>query len=283
MSTPAAGQKPAATGNFAGKLEAGFYQTTRILSHPFTGLSTAVTNEITGSLVDNVKKFTTDEFNDVKKFVMDGHWSWQVLGFIAGVGMVISGAYNLLYDVLGLDIFGSVTDAYILLYGALAVCLEYKEGLLPDNLRKELETEFLFMYRPYGRAFMYLLFGLLIFSQSDSIIYMVVGAYTIFVGFTVWWFSMQAEKDYAKMRASKKLDETHLRTMFNKADKGGYWKRDGKLDSSEFASLYQDLMQLPGPPNLNELEMALLEVDSEHNGKIDFEELKTWYNRKMNV
>ena len=46
-------------------------------------------------------------------------------------------------------------------------------------------------------------------------------------------------------------------------------------------TLFRDLMHLPGPPDINELEMALLEIDSAHDGKISFEELEVWYNKKM--
>ena len=83
------------------------------------------------------------------------------------------------------------------------------------------------------------------------------------------------------MRDGQRLDKTHLRSLFNKADKGGFLHRDGHLDSAEFATLFRDLMHLPGPPDINELEMALLEIDSAHDGKISFEELEVWYNKKM--
>jgi hypothetical protein len=269
-----------AGGNWMGKLEASAIQAGRVLSHPFTGLTTAVTGSITAGLTDKVQKFSTEEIADIKKFVLEGHWSWKVLGFLAGVAMTLSGAWMLLFDILGLNVFMVVVDVYVLAYGVLCVCLEYKEGLLPDNVRQTLQQEFLFVYKPYGRSFLYVLFGLLLFSQG-SIVYMLVGPFTFGVGIMVGWFSQQAENEFKKMKQHTRLDDTHLRSLFNKYDEGGFFNRDGKLNSKEFAKLYQELLELGGPPNYNELEIALLECDTEHNGFIDFPELKKWYNKKL--
>lgn len=263
-----------------GQVQATGLQAMRLMTHPFSGLKNAISGAISNTALNGIAQYTEDEFNDFKKFVQDGHWSWQVLGCIGGILMVLAGLYNLLFDVLNLSPLNAVTDAYIAGFGALAVCLEYKEGLLPDDMRKILQKEFLFVYKPYGRAFLYTLFGLLMFSESQ-ITYMLVGPYVTAVGLLISYVSSQANAEFAKMREAKRIDKTHLRSMFNKADKGGFFNRDGKLDSKEFAGLYRDLMHLPGPPDLNEIEMALLEIDTEHNGLIEFEELETWYNRKM--
>lgn len=83
------------------------------------------------------------------------------------------------------------------------------------------------------------------------------------------------------MKQGHKLDDTHLRSEFNKADKGNFMTRDGKLNSEEFAVLYKDLMHLPGPPSINELQMALLDIDKNNDGTISFDELKSWYHKKI--
>lgn len=195
--------------------------------------------------------------------------------------MALGGVYNLLYDILGLDIFTAVVDAYVAAFGVLSVCLEYKQTLLGDDFANMMQDEFKFIYKPYGRAFLYVLFGLLMFSETGSIVYMVVGPYVTVVGAFILYLSMSAEGEYAKMKASARLDDTHLRSEFNKADKGSFLSRDGKLDSKEFAVLYKDLLHLPGPPSINDLQMALLDIDKNNDGMISFDELKTWYHKKM--
>lgn len=110
---------------------------------------------------------------------------------------------------------------------------------------------------------------------------MIIGPYVAAVGLLVYYSSVMLEREYDQMRKQKRLDDSNLRTKFNAADSGGYWKKDGKLDTAEFAVLYQDLLHLTGAPNYNELQIALLEVDTEHNGRIEFDELKAWYHKKM--
>lgn len=268
-------------GSLTGKIEAGGLRAYRLLTHPFTGMANAVTGSITNSATKSISKAAQQELQDFKKFVSDGHWSWQVLGCIGGILMAIAGVYNLLYDFLGLDIITAVVDAYVAAFGVLSVCLEYKQNLLGDDFAIFLKDEFKFVYKPYGRAFLYVLFGLLMFSETGSIVYMIAGPYVTAVGLFIFYVAVQAEKEYANMKAAHKLDDTHLRSEFNKADKGNMFTRDGKLNSEEFAVLYKDLMHLPGPPSINELQMALLEIDKNNDGQISFEELKAWYHKKI--
>jgi hypothetical protein len=267
-------------GSTLGEMEAGSRSMYSFMKHPFSGMKNAITGAISNSALSGIAEYTESEVADFKKFIEDGHWSWQVLGCIGGILMTAVGLYNCLFDVLNVAPLNAVTDAYIAGFGALSVCLEYKEGMLPESWRKLLQKEFLFVYKPYGRAFLYTLFGLLMFSEP-KITYMIVGPYVTGVGLLISYVSSQANAEFARMRETQRLDQTHLRSLFNKADKGGWFNRDGVLDSKEFAGLYRDLMHLPGPPDLNELEMALLEIDTEHNGKIEFSELETWYNKKM--
>jgi len=268
-------------GNFVGKAEASGIRAWRIMTHPFSGMASAVTGSITNSATKSIMKTAETEVNDFKKFVDEGHWSWQVLGCIGGILMLVGGIYNLLYDVLGVAIFDAVVDAYVSAFGFLSICLEYKSSLMGDELSKQVQDEFRFIYKPYGRCFLYVLFGLLMFSQSGSIVYMIIGPYVAGVGFFIGYISLQAEKDYAKMKASHRLDDTHLRSEFNRADKGGFFKRDRKLDSKEFAILYRDLLHLDRPPTINELQLALQQIDGNNDGFIDFDELKKWYHQQM--
>merc|ERR1711991_1207807 len=150
--------------------------------------------------------------------------------------MTIAGVYNLLYDILGLDVVNAVVDAYVASFGVLSICLEYKRDLFGEDFQEFLKDEFKFIYKPYGRAFLYVLFGLLMFSETGSIVYMIAGPYVTLVGAFIFYIFMQAEKEYAQMKAANKLDDTHLRSEFNKADKGSFLSRDGKLDSKEFGS-----------------------------------------------
>lgn len=277
------GQRQIQGGSLAGRLEAGGIRAWRIMTHPFTGMANAVTGSITNSATKSIEKAAEQELKDFREYVNNGHWSFQVLGCFGGILMTVAGLYNLLYDILGLSPFDAIVDAYVGCFGILSVCLEYKTTLLGDDFAKTLRDEFRFIYKPYGRAFLYILFGLLMFSESGSLVYMIAGPYVTAVGLFSFWVFWQAEKEYARMREGHKLDDTHLRSEFNKADKGNFLTRDGKLDSGEFAVLYKDLLHLSGPPSMNELQMALLEIDRNNDGTISFDELKTWYHKTIDA
>lgn len=265
-------------GNFVGRLQAGLIKTGRIMTHPFSSLTAKVTNDISKNVMGKVQQFSKEEMDNLKAFISDGHWSWRVFGFLAGVAMTGAGFWMLFLDIFSLNLVTVVVDAYVLAYGLLATLLEYKESLLPDDFRKTLQDQFLFIYRPYGRCFMYCLFGLLIGAQSN-LVYQIIGPFVFGVGVMVGYFAGQAENDYKLMRTHTRLDESHLRTIFNKHVGGSWYDKNDYVESKEFAKVYMDLLQITQPPNMNQLEIAFLEVDADHTGQISYEELKKWYYR----
>ena len=257
-------------GSVLGHLQADWESAKHLLS--FSGITAEISGAATNAITNTIANAAKKEFDDVKAFVLNGHWSTQVLGFLAGVGMAVAGLYSALDDFLNLDLLQAVFDVFVLGFGALMAALEYKDGILPANLVKELKEEFLFIYKPYGRAILYIFFGTLLFSElwsQESFVYGLVGLYTLVVGFMVFYFAQQAEASLKKLKAAR-LDKTKVKTLFNKADKKG----TGFLNTESFAVLCK---ALGAELNHNELESALLELDGNHDGKISWDEFWKWY------
>jgi len=266
-------------GDLMGRLEADMRAAKRLLS--FSGLMGAVGSSVAKTAEDSAKNAALAELNNIKEFCENGHWSWRVLGFLGGVGMFVAGLLEFLTHLLGIlngtfdGAFYAVLDLYILAFGALAAVLEYKDSLIPKEYAKELKMDMLFLYKPYGRAFIFVLFGFLMFCQgwgaeTIEFPYLIVGAYIAAVGMLVFYFSMQAENALQKLKADQKFDKTTLRTLFNKADAN----KNGNLDTKEFCVFMKSLGE---DMNCNELESALLDLDADHNGTIDFDEFSKWY------
>merc|ERR1711865_701188 len=92
------------------------------------------------------------------------------------------------------------------------------------------------------------------------------------LSFLVGWYASR------KLKALKKkfADASGLRKAFYAADKNG----NGKLDSTEFMDLCKSLdLQLTH----SELEAAMVTLDANWDGGVDYEEFKFWYQQDDNV
>jgi len=270
-------------GNFMGKLEAAERGAAKLMS--FNGMMGYLGGKVADTVVDTAKDQAVKEFDEIKQFVLDGHWSWQILGFLGGILMVVCGLIEFLTHVLGLfqgdfsQTFLSVLDLYVIAIGALFAMLEYKDKLIPKAVADELKVDFLFLYKPYGRAALFTFIGFLLFSQGFGeaggleLPYIACGGYNAVVGVLIFKFSMDAEKDLVEAKKKirdGKMDKSKLRTFFNVADAN----KNGNLDTKELASLMKAIGE---EMDLNELETALLELDSNHDGSVSWEEFYNWY------
>jgi len=214
---------------------------------------------------------TRAQFTNLKKYVEEGDWTWKLLGLFGGLGMIGTGVFYLLGDIFTLNIFELVLEIYIIIFGIVAVTLEYKDTILPARWVESLKTEARFIYRPYGRAVLYIFFGILLISQ-DELFFVINGLYLFAVGVLVAYFSVQAEKALSTLKGAK-YSESQIRKAFAAADTA----KKGTLTVKQFAVLVK---ALGSTMSANELESAIGLIDKDASGCISLEEFLKWYNAK---
>ena len=67
-----------------GEVEAGLLKAKRIISNP----GKAIGGAVGGALINDVKGKILSELEGMKEFCLHGHFSWRILGFLAGLLMV---------------------------------------------------------------------------------------------------------------------------------------------------------------------------------------------------
>jgi hypothetical protein len=229
-------------------------------------------NEFTGALDSNkIITATRQEISSIIKYVEDGNWTWKVLGSFGGIAMVACGSLSFLGHFLLFDYFGAILDVYIVLFGLLSIVLEYKDTFLPAKWVEQLKVEAKFMYKPYGRAVLYIFFGILLISQQ-SLLYICTGFYLIGVGGTVVYYATQAQKALQNFK-DQKLSFYQLRDAYDKADK------DKKgLTPAELSSM---VSKFPGcAMSENEVLSAVDLLDKDSSGRVSYDEFSKWYNAR---
>lgn len=108
-------------------------------------------------------KKITEELEEFRKYVNEGHWSWNLLGLAGGLALIFGGVWQILFG--GLDIFMTGFAIFIIAFGLIAITLEYKQTFLPVSWVEYLKEDFLFIYKPYGRAQLYFFVGFLLVTQ----------------------------------------------------------------------------------------------------------------------
>lgn len=232
-------------------------------------ISSVEKSVIDPNTINNAIEITRVQFNNLKKYAEEGDWTWRILGLFAGLGMIGAGAVNLLFSIL--NPFGMLLAAYIIIFGIIAVALEYKDVVLPQSWIDSLKREAKFVYRPYGRAVLYIFWGILLISEQSCFLwsYPIVGLYTTAIGGLVGYYASQAQKALNNIKAAK-YDDYQIRSRFNTADKD----KTGSLSIKELATMVKSMGSTLSE---NELEAAIGLIDKDLSNKITLDEFLAWY------
>jgi len=220
---------------------------------------------------NNVMNMTRDKLNAIVQYAEEGDFSWKVLGMMGGLAMIFFGATSFLGDILFFNYFGAVIDIYVFFFGILAVILEYKDSLLPQRYIDSLKIEAKFIYKPYGRAVLYIFFGVLLISQG-KITFLATGLYQVLVGAMVVYYSGRAQEALEKFK-NLKLSFGQLKKAFKEADKNN----DG-LTPHELAQMVSKFKGIS--MSENEIYSAIALLDKDNSGKVSYEEFAAWYNQR---
>lgn len=203
------------------------------------------------------------EINQIIKYAENGEWSWKLLGALGGAAMIGSGALN----ILSLNGFGVLLDFYIILFGFVAITIEFKETVLPASWVDSLRRDAKFMYKPYGRAVLYIFLGALLLSQQTSL-YVYTGLYLLAVGGLVVYFVSIAQVALDTFK-SQKLSAGQIKQAFDRAD----------VDNTGLTptALAKVVCAFPGN-TMSESEMySALSLLDKGSGRISYEEFMKWY------
>lgn len=221
--------------------------------------------------VQDMANWGRSEINEIVKYAEEGDWTWKLLGMFGGLAMVGVGGLTFMGDFFLFNYFGAILDVYIILFGILTVCLEYKEAILPKTWIEQIKIEARFVYKPYGRAVLYIFFGVLLISQS-KFLYTCIGLYLLAIGGLVMYYAGQAAAALEKFK-DQKLSSWTLKGLYEKADRN----KNG-LSPKELAEV---VCKYPGCTlGVNEMESAIALLDKNGDGKVSYEEFSKWYNKR---
>lgn len=208
-------------------------------------------------------------YKDLKEYAEEGHWTWKILGSIAGLAILTVSVFSFISNFFRLSPVGALLDIYLAAFGALACLLEFKHLSMTWEFRAIVHREALFLYRPYGRAAFYFFVGLLEIANG-GLLGVIVGAYTVCVGVIIYVASRAALSSLEAMRGTFK-SEKDVASYFALYDVEG----KGALDGPELAKLCK---ALGSTQSLNELEAALMVLDHNADGLVSYEEFLAWWN-----
>lgn len=187
---------------------------------------------------------------------------------LGGVAMIFTGSMNLTQQIQDLNGFSAIFDLYVIFFGVLTMGLEFKDQILSQSWQNTLKVDAKFMYKPFGRAVLYLFFGVLLLSQQP-VIYISTGLYLLAVGTLVIYAAKINQQEIEAFKAKKK-SYAELKDHYEKADT----KKTG-LTVKELAKV---VCGFEGN-SMSESEMtsALMILDKKNTGIVSFEDFAKWY------
>jgi len=235
------------------------------------GLISALTSASGGAdQANKAMEYTRAEINSIVKYAEEGDWTWKLLGMFGGLGMMATGSLSFLGHFFLFNYFGAILDVYIVLFGILSIILEYKESILPARWVDNLKVEAKFMYKPYGRAVLYIFFGVLLVSQG-AFLYTLLGVYLCGIGALVLYYATQAQKALDAFKA-KKLSSWQLKSEYDKVD-----KNHNGLTPGELAKI---ITKFGCSMSENEVAAAIGLLDKDSSGRVTYDEFQKWYNAR---
>jgi hypothetical protein len=216
-------------------------------------------------------------FHEMVEWLKESPLSTRQLGFMTGFLIMIRGFLACIINFLILNIPMALLDFLTFVIGGVAMSIEYKEPRCPRIIKDWIIHEMLFIYKPFGRPAMYLFIGLLIAATGDcryrlSTESVVCGGLISIFALIALINTLHSEvKVEASRNKERKVND--IMNAFNAADTD----RSGVLSTTELITFLHFL-----DPTLNgdELEVALLEMDSEHDETVNVKEVLRWYEKR---
>lgn len=212
-----------------------------------------------------------EEGQKMKKEITDGNFGFRMAAFMGGLALIVVSLMSILGDVVTLSVTGTMQDVFLAIFGVIMVLLETRRKTAHKAVqaRDFLANYFKFLDLVWGRGFFYCYVGVLAIGRFPSILTTVVGCFILLCGVIAVISGGHASMKLSKLKSSMK-DKGGLKKAFSKYDVDA----SGGLSSTEFANLAKDL---GSELKHAELEAAILTMDKDRNGVIDFDEFMGWW------
>eukprot|EP00466_Bigelowiella_natans_P018177 jgi/Bigna1/89222/estExt_fgenesh1_pg.C_450141 len=226
-----------------------------------------ISSAIASQTVDRIKA----EGSKVAEMITKGPMSLTAMCLLGGLLTTLSGFFGMLNILSPLDILPSV---YNFVFGLLMIFLEvhHKIGYLGFLYRK-IEYWMRILTTLTGRSLFYFYVGSLFLSRWTFFgillgMYMCTcGVFSLAVGHATAKKLEESQTELTDMESGEKVE--FIKKKFNEYDHDG----SGVIDAVEMPSLLKGLgIELNEP----EIESALLILDTNGTGKIEYDEFKSW-------
>mmetsp|Transcript_6355 Transcript_6355/g.6571 ORF Transcript_6355/g.6571 Transcript_6355/m.6571 type:complete len:255 (-) Transcript_6355:46-810(-) len=208
------------------------------------------------------------KLREFQKICEDGRYTWKVFGLIAGILLVVNALLGFTSQVLSLSPLMAILNLYMLLFGLILIALEYKDKTYTIRFINIIRKESFFLTRPYGRGAFYTFCGTLLICKG-GLVNLIMGLFISALGIFIFIASRRAVQALQQQKAAL-FDEEAVKQKFNELDTD----KSGSLDAAELAKLCQSL---GSPLNYNQLESAIMLLDKDGNGKVDYSEFLQWW------
>jgi hypothetical protein len=221
--------------------------------------------------LDSGKALGRDVITEFKSFAESGPMSLRVLGFTSGFGAFVFSFVAIFRGVLGLSPLVATTDIFIMFFSVCIMAGEAKSKVFAKSLRQKLDHYARGLSLIMGRGVFYLYVGGLLSSLSSTIndtYGFCAGFFLFLVGFLYIYTGRLAKMKLKTLRDNMKNEE-QLKKKFDEFAHG-----DNRLDIRELGQLCVDLGTMLSD---QELEAALMMLDGNRNGFVEFDEFKKWW------
>ena len=154
--------------------------------------------------------------------------------------MIITSIFGFLNSFFSLNQFSACLDIYILCFGVLSICLEYKDQVFMKRNVDIIKREAHFLATPWGRAAFYFFVGILVVSRG-SIINLVAGIFLMIVGGVIYNSCRNAYSALNELHNAK-YSEAILVKKFREFDHN----KDAHLDTKEFSEVSFSVASIAG-------------------------------------
>ena len=236
------------------------------------GAATAVV----GGAAGKPSFFAAAELKELLRWNTRGPCALHAMSSTVGCALLLSGSISCVVEVCGLDLFTALIDAYIAISGACIAVVEARRGSrLFGRFRPAVERNFAFLLKTWGRGVLLLFAGSLALGQLGASASFVetlnglIGIAAVAVGSSSSCVGGIAAKKMSMVKA-KLETQGDLRATFDRFDVD----QSGTLDVAELGALCAALGQ---PLNHDGLEDAVLVLDSNRDGEIQYDEFVHWW------
>jgi hypothetical protein len=179
--------------------------------------------------------FVVEKIIELRHYANEGHWSWKVLGLIASIGTIVTGAFAFLSAFFGFDFLKMIISSFVIMFGVVGAVIEQKPSFVSRYQLALLHREAHFLFRPWGRAMFYFFVGIFLLTQV-GFLHTVFGMSNCIIGVIIY-YSCRTATDALNSLAAEHFTVERITAKFHEFDSD----HDGHLDRNELSLLCESI------------------------------------------